>query len=645
MASMKTSSQRKNAFERGPISPSKSVLRSPPSQIYTRGTVGSVMTGSPRRRPSPRYSHSNSLALPRRPRSKSPSRESRSRVHLPQSHRRSRSASSQPIVSSSDSLQRTPVSTRSIISHPQPQDETRSAHSSRSYPPKKHVDFRDDPNASSSSKRDPSPAPSSGSAKVHIKATKSVMEELSKAPNTEQRIVAITNACELLDHYDETYHNAELALGVASALIKRLQYSYGDAETPHKDITIVNIFKVLLSLSRPYELRASLLRQSSMMDLLKRTATNQTLPADAKLVRLNFIAFLAKCDANKSILYESEEVLDGILRIANGEVLDLGKLHAVTILMELASDPTIQVRMAFSDRILGTLVKLLLVENTKAAREAAITALQNLAFRKENRLRLVTFKSGIVLEALKNALTKDTDSKSRRRAAGALTNLACEETVAIMGKYSGLLEALAIVTTTDEVVEVQTRACLALTKIAGNTTIKMESFKPMLDALIVASLSKKANSISAVFRVKARDAENRNVMALYPGLLDTLSDVCLSERANIRDKDNSVHALMHLVNEEQNRLTMGQNAVVLEALVAAASYTDASLVEARDSAIIALERLATEHSVRPGMARHPSLLTVVAAAVERETAWHDQGRDCEHDYLAKPLLMSLLIAI
>lgn len=514
--------------------------------------------------------------------------------------------------------------------------------------------------------------------------------ELSKAPNTEQRIVAITNACELLDHYDETYHNAELALGVASVLIKRLQYSYGDAETrmlctalemtlrasprsikqaferwpstymvrllklmeysetgnkAHKDITIVNIFKVLLSLSRPYELRASLLRQSSMMDLLKRTATNQTLPADAKLVRLNFIAFLAKCDANKSILYESEEVLDGILRIANGEVLDLGKLHAVTILMELASDPTIQVRMAFSDRILGTLVKLLLVENTKAAREAAITALQNLAFRKENRVRLVTFKSGIVLEALKNALTKDTDSKSRRRAAGALTNLACEETVAIMGKYSGLLEALAIVTTTDEVVEVQTRACLALTKIAGNTTIKMESFKPMLDALIVASLSKKANSISAVFRVKARDAENRNVMALYPGLLDTLSDVCLSERANIRDKDNSVHALMHLVNEDQNRLTMGQNAVVLEALVAAASYTDASLVEARDSAIIALERLATEHSVRPGMARHPSLLTVVAAAVERETAWHDQGRDCEHDYLAKPLLMSLLIAI
>ena len=300
--------------------------------------------------------------------------------------------------------------------------------------------------------------------------------------------------------------------------------------------------------------------------------------------------------------------------------------------------------MARNQTVLGTLVKMVLVEASALTRESAITALQNLAFTKENRSLLVSFKNGIVLAALKKALSSDPDTKARRRAAGALTNLACDETAAAMGNHKGLLDALAIVATKDESLDVQTRASLALTKIASSITVHMECQPALLDALVVASLSKASNSVSAVFRVMARSPENREVLARHPGVIDTLADVCISATAKASDRDNSIRAIMHLVNEDGNRQIMCSE-TVLTAVVAAANYDDPELDEARDSSIRAMERLATEASNRPVMAHHPGLLVSVAKAVEREDQWKQQGREAEYGYLAKSLLMSLLVAM
>ena len=64
------------------------------------------------------------------------------------------------------------------------------------------------------------------------------------------------------------------------------------------------------------------------------------------------------------------------------------------------------VPMAKDEKLLGTLVKMVLVEKIAQTRESAITALQNLAFTKENRVRLVQFKKGIVLETVASKLNK-----------------------------------------------------------------------------------------------------------------------------------------------------------------------------------------------------------------------------------------------
>eukprot|EP00522_Entomoneis_paludosa_P007888 CAMPEP_0172446536 /NCGR_PEP_ID=MMETSP1065-20121228/6114_1 /TAXON_ID=265537 /ORGANISM="Amphiprora paludosa, Strain CCMP125" /LENGTH=296 /DNA_ID=CAMNT_0013197681 /DNA_START=16 /DNA_END=906 /DNA_ORIENTATION=+ len=296
--------------------------------------------------------------------------------------------------------------------------------------------------------------------------------------------------------------------------------------------------------------------------------------------------------------------------------------------------------MANDDQLLGILVKMALVEKSLLARDAVISALQTLAYSKQNRIRLVTYKDGVVLEALKRTLSVDPDEKIRRRAAGTLTNLACDETAEAMGNHRGLLEALAVVSTKDYNVDVQTRASLALTKIGSGINAKMPCFDTMLDALVVASLSKTSNSVSTVLRIKAREPENRQAMARHTGVLDTLSDISVS--AVGADRDNAMRALMHLVNDDQNRTAMC-NKVILDALVTGSNLEDPT--DSRDSAIRALERLATEATNRPTMARHEGLLQAVAKAVEREVKLEDAKVESEHGYLAKPLLMTLLLAM
>jgi len=427
----------------------------------------------------------------------------------------------------------------------------------------------------------------------------------------------------------------------------RLLHNLETRNVKHAEVSILNISKIIHSCSRSSELRAVLVRVPGMLGALARVSS-ANLNSAARLHRIRLLANLANCEDNKVLLYEHDHLLEAILRIAHFDEQDLARQCAAQALMELCSASQLQVSMAqSSDSVLGTLVKLVLVEQNGTTRESAITALQNLAYAKENRLALILFKNGIVLEALKKALGGDFDTKARRRAAGALTNLACDETAAIMGRFSGLLNILAVTATRDESPDVQTRASLALTKIASSITVDMECHPALLDALVVASLSKSPNSVSAVLRVKARLPENRQALARHPGVMDTLCDIVVSEAGVVTDRDNSVRAIMHLVNDDGNH-KMLCNKTVLNAMVTAANYKDPDLMEARDSAIRALERLATEVSNRAVMAHHEGLLVAVAKAVEREAKWEQLGHRStsgDSEFLAKPLLMSLLVAM
>ena len=111
-----------------------------------------------------------------------------------------------------------------------------------------------------------------------------------------------------------------------------------------------------------------------------------------------------------------------------------------------------------------------------------------------------------------------------------------------------------------------------------------------------------------------------------------------------KDRDNATRAIMHLTNESENRKIMC-NKVVLQALLKACNFDGPEDTETRDSALVAIERLATEASNRQYMSRHDGLLVAIAKATERESKSELAGEKNSQPRLAKQLLMSLLLAM
>jgi hypothetical protein len=499
------------------------------------------------------------------------------------------------------------------------------------------------------------------------------------------------------------------------------------------DITLLNITKVLLYFSRVPALRTSLVQQhQGLLHALARVAATASnvkassmdnnwsklsqqqwiLPQESRVARIRIIANLANEEENRAVIYE--HVVDALVTLAVLDPSDSAREYAAASLMDLAAHKQITIDMVTNHpNVLHALIQLTLSNNSKIeTREYALTAIQNLAFAKENRDRLITFQGGILLEALKqillfsstpssplsiaaeNSTTTTTNEngrktntppatinydKARRRAAGAITNLICKDTVELMGNHEGLLEALVKVSTSrrndtkdnsnsNEVEATRQRASIALTKMANCINSTMSCHNRLLASLIQTNTMEDFSTVASILRTKARIVENRYSMARYPNLLETLSYIATlpSSRGIFQPQEDAIRALMHLTNEPTNRKLMGVHEEVLDALVYGASIvpSDAARNEIahmteeqeqeqrqhweviQQSSLTAIERLATEVTNRRTMAHHSGVLVALALAVEREATEHsDSNADLTHKRFAKALLMSLLVAM
>lgn len=513
---------------------------------------------------------------------------------------------------------------------------------------------------------------------------------MTKARSHDARIGAITNACVEFDHWNEALHVTELKLGSAHALCQVLSmtedddeirmicaaiemvfrasqeavhesfHQVGNALVPlllrlldrceagnmrNADVSIMNISKVLLYFSRIQEVRVPLSRQFGLLDVVVRVSTS-LLNEDSRITRLRILANLANSSENKSIMVNHPDLLDSLLRIANLDPSNRAREYAAATLMDLTSSSSNQVEMAKNDKLIAVLIKLSLFfdDETEETREFAITALQNLAFAKENRKRLISFGGGMVIETLKKNLVSNPIYKARRRAAGTLTNLATEETAEELGTHPGLLQALAIVSKKDGNTEVRDRASLALTKMSNNLTTNMSCHASLLDALVLSASDSNISSFALVMRSKTKNPENKLCIAKHKGVLETLSRVCISKLSSPKDRENAMKSIMHLAHNETNRKAMATK-IILDAATLCAGLVGFEHENTRDSAVITLERLGTEVSNRKAMACHEGLITVIAKATEREAHSERKGIDPQAERLAKALLMSLLLAL
>ena len=539
-----------------------------------------------------------------------------------------------------------------------------------------------------------------------------VVDELNKAIGPETRRSAIDRACMEFDHTNELQHNAELYLGAANILCLVLSMSDQEDEIRYicsalemvyraereaviisyqdvgaalvplllrllercekverrkvvgvsSEATIANISRILLHMTRISDLRILLVGHAGMLAALERVAT-LPLSMENRILRMRLLANLANAEGNKVTIFDRPTLMEATMKVATLDKAESAREYAAAVLMDLSSCSSNQVVMARTDKVLATLVKLAVVEDRVETREYAVSGLQNLAFEKRNRMQLVSYGSGVVIEALKKCTSSDTNDKTRRRSAGALTNLACDETAEKMANHPGLFQTLAQASVSDKNEDVQQRATLALTKLANSITVKMSCWDTHLDALITASRCTVADGIvSAMFRVKTRAEGNRSSMANHPRLLETLAQLCLrtttasgtdnvvheNDKNAYKDCENATKAIAHLANDPLNHKLIC-NKHILAALVHGANLGGKAGMVTRDTSILAMERLAMELSNRPMMARFPGMLVSIAKATEREMNEELNGIPTSsvtgQPRLAKPLLMSLLVAM
>ena len=393
----------------------------------------------------------------------------------------------------------------------------------------------------------------------------------------ENRRAAIEMACAEFDHGDNARHSAELYLGAANVLclvlsmsdqddevrsvcsalemvyraereavvlsyqdvgaalvplllrlLERCEGGGGRRSTASAEPTVTHVSRTLLHMSRISQLRVPLAGHPGMMSALERVAA-PPLSAENRELRMRLLANLANSEGNKVAIFERARLMEATMKIATLDRAESAREYASAVLMDLSCCPANQVAMARTDKVLATLVKLAVVEDKVETREYAVSGLQNLAFEKDNRAQLVSYGNGVVIEALKKCISSDTNEKTRRRSAGALTNLACDETAERMSNHPGLFQTLAQASATDKNQDVQQRATLALTKLANSINVSMSScWESLLDALIVASSCTVADGIvSAMFRVKARAEENRETMVNHASTANMMCSILL----------------------------------------------------------------------------------------------------------------------
>lgn len=420
--------------------------------------------------------------------------------------------------------------------------------------------------------------------------------------------------------------------------------------------TIMSITRIFLYFSRVPDLRQNLAQQTGILSMLSRI-TSKALHGPGmepcREDRMKILANLCNCIMNKSLVFENNLLMESLHKVASQDESIHVREYAAACYMDLSSFETIQIPMASSNSIIQVLLKLSRKSESESTREYAVTAIQNVCYQRENRTPIINFESGVFLGLLVTIMTTDRSKVTRRRAAGALTNLACSNTASRMANYPHLMDSTAKVCALDPCTKVQQSACRALTKISCHIDSSMPCYVTVLDSLIRAASSSNATGISMVLRIMSRTPSNRAIMCQQPGMMELVSSIAISEKYSVSERESCIKVIAHIANESNCRKSLC-NKWILNALVSAAQLEEFMvnpnselmdvLKSIRDAALLAIERLAMEVSNRPFMARHKDLLVVVARATERESKMNSL-HDSIHPKLAKALLMSLIIAI
>jgi hypothetical protein len=307
--------------------------------------------------------------------------------------------------------------------------------------------------------------------------------------------------------------------------------------------SVVSVTRIFLYFSRVPDLRQILAQQPGVLAMLNRVSSKALHGQGMEQCRedrMKVLANLCNCNTNKSLIFENSSLMNSLHKVAFQDESVHVREYAAACLMDLSSSETIQVPMASSNNIVQALLKLSRKNESDSTREYAVTAIQNICFQRENRIQIINFESGVFLGLLTTIMMSDRSKVTRRRAAGALTNLACSNTASRMANYPHLMESTAKVCALDPCPEVQHRACRALTKISCHIDSSMQCYMTVLDSLIRAASSSNATGIPMVLRIMSRQPSNRAIMGQQPGMMELLYSIASSKAHSESERESCI---------------------------------------------------------------------------------------------------------
>ena len=293
------------------------------------------------------------------------------------------------------------------------------------------------------------------------------------------------------------------------------------------DIITFNIYKILLYFSRVAYVRKEIFGE--VQDLLaslvcglneevqstplalqpseQYCSVANKLAREMRSIQLRSLANLSHEKGNKVLMMNFPTLISALIKSITRSEKE--KEYVGILLMNLSVERVNQISMVsdYEGDIINALVKLTQANSSETVDYASM-AIENLAYSKKNRIPLITQEGGIILDALLDLVQNRPDLHNRlesvrRRATGALMNLACPETAQIMGSHPKLLFVLSMIASSDAPGEVASRSSSALLKISSEITVSMPEFAVLLSALVNASASPNIDIITVIIRQKA----------------------------------------------------------------------------------------------------------------------------------------------
>jgi len=479
-------------------------------------------------------------------------------------------------------------------------------------------------------------------------------------------IVSVERACAEFDHFDVEVHNQEIEGGASAALFRQLERLLRSSE----EASDISLELVISALEMVHRCSKKLIKQSVKAVGKERAFTLpcqvlqkyqghrdkcQTPPIVGVVLKLLTHFGRAICVRQK--MSEDYDLISSLVQIVESEYEDAVRMQAIELLAEFAYckgcvmvhvgglvDALAQSSLSANTdlkqesarfllnlsvatahrQLLGwnnNVIHALLTclqKNLTVLRQYAIAALGNISACAENKLRLVKYEEGFLVQVLLFTATETSGDKHLQQdALAVLANLTTAHTAFLLCTSQEFFNVLVIHAANDREEKTQTQALTVLRRLSSFVGAGLPDYPRFLHALLQSLAGNHAfPHVAAVLREQSAVPANRRALLLFPGLLNSLGLVSLEREAA---RGEALEALRNLADLDDGSTFLATE-IIFTALATAAALPEEKDRHLCVAALQTIERLAAREENRATLHRNGALFRSLLFTLQQKVS-------------------------